>query len=67
MVKILDPLGQATEIGSAAIRMICDTWEGHLTPPEAASLADRAARGGDPTMVRVAAGKSKLSFIIFFY
>ncbi|XP_035825489.1 zinc finger SWIM domain-containing protein 8 [Aplysia californica] len=47
--------GQATEIGSAAIRMIVDTWEGHLTPPEAASLADRASRGGDPTMVRVAA------------
>ncbi|KAH9502527.1 Zinc finger SWIM domain-containing protein 8 [Bulinus truncatus] len=47
--------GQATEIGSAAIRMIIDTWEGHLTPPEAASLADRASRGRDPNMVRVAA------------
>ncbi|BFZ03243.1 hypothetical protein BsWGS_06282 [Bradybaena similaris] len=47
--------GQAIEIGSAAIRMIIDTWEGHLTPPEAASLADRASRGRDPTMVRVAA------------
>ncbi|CAL1538876.1 unnamed protein product [Lymnaea stagnalis] len=47
--------GQATEIGSAAIRMIIDTWEGHLTPPEAASLADRASRGRDPYMVRVAA------------
>ena len=43
------------EIGSAAIRMIIDTWEGHLTPPEAASLADRASRGRDPAMVRVAA------------
>ncbi|GFN83174.1 Zinc finger swim domain-containing protein 8-like, partial [Plakobranchus ocellatus] len=47
--------GQANEIGSAAIRMIIDTWEGHLTPPEAASLADRASRGRDPAMVRVAA------------
>ncbi|KAK3798537.1 hypothetical protein RRG08_001299 [Elysia crispata] len=47
--------GQAMEIGSAAIRMIIDTWEGHLTPPEAASLADRASRGRDPAMVRVAA------------
>ncbi|RUS70320.1 hypothetical protein EGW08_021917 [Elysia chlorotica] len=47
--------GQAMEIGSAAIRMIIDTWEGHLTPPEAASLADRASRGRDPGMVRVAA------------
>lgn len=43
------------EIGSAAIRIIIDTWEGHLTPPEVASLADRASRGRDPTMVRVAA------------
>lgn len=43
------------EIGSAAVRIIIDTWEGHLTPPEVASLADRASRGRDPTMVRVAA------------
>ncbi|KAK7477763.1 hypothetical protein BaRGS_00030946 [Batillaria attramentaria] len=47
--------GQAMEIGSAAVRIIIDTWEGHLTPPEVASLADRASRGRDPTMVRVAA------------
>lgn len=32
-----------------------DTWEGHLTPPEAASIADRASRGCDPNMVRAAA------------
>jgi hypothetical protein len=47
--------GQAMEIGSAAVRIIIDTWEGHLTPPEVAGLADRASRGRDPTMVRVAA------------
>lgn len=32
-----------------------DTWEGHLTPPEVASLADKASRGRDPAMVRAAA------------
>lgn len=43
------------EIGSAAINILVDTWEGHLTPPEAASLADRASRGRDPNMVKAAA------------
>ena len=43
------------EIGSAAINNLIDTWEGHLTPPEVASLADRASRGRDPNMVRAAA------------
>ncbi|XP_046360327.1 zinc finger SWIM domain-containing protein 8 homolog isoform X2 [Haliotis rufescens] len=47
--------GQAMEIGSAAIRILIDTWEGHLTPPEVASLADRAARGRDPNMAKTAA------------
>lgn len=47
--------GQAMEIGSAAINILIDTWEGHLTPQEAASLADRASRGRDPNMVRAAA------------
>lgn len=46
--------GQAMEIGSAAINILIDTWEGHLTPPEVASLADRASRGRDPTMVKAA-------------
>lgn len=48
-------LGQAMEIGAAAISFLIDTWEGHLTPPEAASIADRASRGCDPNMVRAAA------------
>ncbi|ESO89038.1 hypothetical protein LOTGIDRAFT_209983 [Lottia gigantea] len=47
--------GQAMDIGSVAIRILIDTWEGHLTPPEVASLADRASRGRDPNMVRAAA------------
>lgn len=47
--------GQAMEIGTAAISFLIETWEGHLTPPEAASMADRASRGCDPHMVRAAA------------
>ncbi|WAQ97485.1 ZSWM8-like protein [Mya arenaria] len=47
--------GQAMEIGSAAIHILIDTWEGHLTPPEVASLADRASRGRDHHIVRAAA------------
>ena len=43
------------EIGSAAINILIYTWEGHLTPQEVASLADRASRGRDPNMVRAAA------------
>lgn len=43
------------EIGAAAISFLIDTWEGHLTPPETASIADRASRGCDPNMVRAAA------------
>lgn len=48
-------LGQALEIGAPAISFLIDTWEGHLTPPEVASLADRASRGRDPATVRAAA------------
>lgn len=48
-------IGQALEIGSPAICFLIDTWEGHLTPPEVASLADRASRGRDPAMVQSAA------------
>ncbi|XP_064625296.1 zinc finger SWIM domain-containing protein 8-like isoform X2 [Lineus longissimus] len=47
--------GQAMEIGSASINILIETWEGHLTPPEVASLADRASRGRDHNMVRAAA------------
>ena len=43
------------EIGSAAINILIDTWEGHLTPQEVASLADRASRCREDNMVRSAA------------
>lgn len=54
-VCVLAGAGQAMDIGSAAINILIDTWEGHLTPQEVASLADRASRGRDPNMVKAAA------------
>lgn len=47
--------GQAMDIGAPAISFLIETWESHLTPPEAASIADRASQGGDPSLVRAAA------------
>lgn len=47
--------GQAMEIGSAAIQLLIERWEGNLTPSEVASISDRASRSNDPTMVRAAA------------
>lgn len=47
--------GQAMEIGSTAIQLLIERWEGNLTPSEVASIADRASRSNDPTMVRAAA------------
>lgn len=47
--------GQAIEIGAVAINILIGTWEKHLTPPEVATLADRASRGRDPATVRAAA------------
>ncbi|XP_063237726.1 zinc finger SWIM domain-containing protein 8 homolog isoform X2 [Bacillus rossius redtenbacheri] len=47
--------GQAMEIGAPAISFLIETWEGHLTPPEAASIADRASRGRDRNIVHSAA------------
>ena len=43
------------KLASSAINFLIETWEGHLTPPEVASLADRASRGREPTMVKAAA------------
>ncbi|XP_050072092.1 zinc finger SWIM domain-containing protein 8 homolog [Anopheles maculipalpis] len=49
-------IGQAMDIGAPAISFLIDTWEGHLTPPEAAGMADRASsRGWDSNMVNPAA------------
>lgn len=47
--------GQAMEIGSSAISVLIDMWEGHLTPPEVVVLADKASRGRDPHMAQHAA------------
>merc|ERR1719220_676487 len=47
--------GQAMEIGATAISFLMGTWEGHLTPPEAANIADRASRGRDTQIVTAAA------------
>ena len=43
--------GQAMEIGASAISFLMGTWEGHLTPPEAASMADKASKSRDNAMV----------------
>lgn len=47
--------GQAMDIGAPAILFLIDAWETHLTPPEAALMADKASSGRDPCMVRAAA------------
>ena len=39
------------EIGASAISFLVASWEGHLTPPEAASMADKASKSRDDTMV----------------
>nr|XP_027202504.1 zinc finger SWIM domain-containing protein 8-like [Dermatophagoides pteronyssinus] len=51
---------QAMEIGHQAIEFLIDTWEGHLTPSEVASLADRASRSQESLMIK-AAGELALS------
>lgn len=55
LLLVLLPKGQAMEIGSAALTILVECWDGHLTPPEVASLADRASRARDSNMVRAAA------------
>ncbi|KAL0832898.1 hypothetical protein ABMA28_001045 [Loxostege sticticalis] len=47
--------GQAMDIGAPAILFLIDAWEGHLTPPEAAGIADKASSGRDVHTVRAAA------------
>ena len=48
---------QAQELGANALSFLISTWEGHLTPPEAANLADKASKSRDAAMVR--AGEAK--------
>ena len=47
--------GQAMEIGASAINFLMATWQGHLTPSEAASMADKASKSRDHPMVKAAA------------
>ncbi|VVC95734.1 unnamed protein product [Leptidea sinapis] len=47
--------GQAMDIGAPAILFLIDAWEGHLTPPEAAGIADKASSGRDLATVSAAA------------
>ncbi|XP_065577642.1 zinc finger SWIM domain-containing protein 8 homolog isoform X2 [Artemia franciscana] len=53
---------QAMELGAPAIWFLISVWEGHLTPPEAASIADRASRGHD-TSIELAAAELALSCV----
>jgi hypothetical protein len=45
----------ATDIGLQAILILIECWEGQLTPPECAAIADRASRSRDNAVVRTAA------------
>ncbi|VDN02747.1 unnamed protein product [Thelazia callipaeda] len=47
--------GQAVEIGCAAIEILEEVWETHLTPTEVAALADKASQSRDPCMVEAGA------------
>ncbi|ESO11610.1 hypothetical protein HELRODRAFT_190028 [Helobdella robusta] len=47
--------GQAGDIGTAAIKILIQTWENHLTPQETALIADRASRCRDTSLVAAAA------------
>ena len=44
----------AIDIGTRALRMLNEKWEGVLTPSEAAQIASRASRGGDQVLRRTA-------------
>lgn len=40
-IKYIIISGQAMDIGAPAVLFLIDAWEGHLTPPEAAGIADK--------------------------
>lgn len=46
---------QALELGCSALNFLMNTWEGHFSPTEVASLADKASKSRDNTMVRAGA------------
>lgn len=39
------------ELGASALSFLIPTWEGHLSPPEAANMADKASKSRDAAMV----------------
>lgn len=44
----------AVELGTSALRLLNEKWEGVLTPSEAVQIAGRASRGGDQVLRRTA-------------
>ena len=46
---------QVDELGVTALKFIIGTWEGHLTPSEVTSVADKASKSRVPAKVRVGA------------
>ncbi|XGW26677.1 hypothetical protein V3C99_007353 [Haemonchus contortus] len=57
---------QASELGLMAIEVVRETWPTHLTPSEAAGLADKAGQSRDPAVVEEAA-RLALSVLPYAY
>uniref|UniRef100_A0A183FG41 Exocyst complex component 7 n=1 Tax=Heligmosomoides polygyrus TaxID=6339 RepID=A0A183FG41_HELPZ len=57
---------QAAELGLMAIEVVRETWPTHLTPSEAAGLADKAGQSRDPAVVEEAA-RLALSVLPYAY
>ncbi|VDM51745.1 unnamed protein product [Angiostrongylus costaricensis] len=57
---------QAAELGLMAIEVVRETWRIHLTPSEAAGLADKAGQSRDPAVVEEAA-RLALSVLPYAY
>ncbi|WKY08412.1 hypothetical protein Q1695_007716 [Nippostrongylus brasiliensis] len=57
---------QAAELGLMAVEVVRETWPTHLTPSEAAGLADKAGQSRDPAVVEEAA-RLALSVLPYAY
>ncbi|KJH51727.1 SWIM zinc finger domain protein [Dictyocaulus viviparus] len=57
---------QASELGLMAVEVVRETWPTHLTPSEAAGLADKAGQSRDPAVVEEAA-RLALSVLPYAY
>ena len=44
--------GHAMQIGSQAIHIMMAAWDNHLTPPEAAAIANKVSKSKDNDMVK---------------